>query len=187
MLQPWLGCWSCSVQQFLSHTWAVQGIQPGHRDTRSLESFQCPLPLQGWGLSPCLKVAHRHFKFLLLESTFFNDAGSAPSLSSSLNGTCPHQQALLPARPPSFNPSEAHPWAPRPVSGIPGTTSAAGEGEMIYEACWAHVWPADPGMWALPGPQMGRQNSPNLHKLGQKSGTLSLSRSVRSRARSGGR
>lgn len=48
-----------------------------------------------------------------------------PALSppSSSNGICPHQQALLPPKPPSFNPPKTHPWeTPLLGSGIPGAT-----------------------------------------------------------------
>ena len=77
-----------------------------------------------------------------------------------------------------------------------GTISTAGEGVMIHvpRACRTcgppagHVaqqtWTCRQHLWApsaLPKPQTGRQSSPNLRKAGQKSGTLLLPRSARSK------
>lgn len=53
--------------------------------------------------------------------------------------------------------------------------------EPAGPTCGQPGCPADPVMRALPGPQMGRQNSPSLRKAGQKSGTRSLPRSARSK------
>lgn len=53
--------------------------------------------------------------------------------------------------------------------------------QPVGPTCGQPGCPADPVMRALPGPQMGRQNSPNPRKVEQKSGTRSLPRSARSK------
>lgn len=147
MLQPWLRCWTCSVQQFLSHTWAGQGVQPGHGDTRALK-LQCPLPLQG--LSPCLKAAHRHFKFIFLESTFLNDVvkhqpvqDQHPALPALWYLPSPSRHSCLQSHPP-LTLLRLIPGKHLCLSPASLAPCAAGKGRMLHAAtaCWAHVWPA---------------------------------------------
>lgn len=102
-----------------------------------------------------MKVAHSHFNFVFLESTFFNDVVKHQLCRTSTQPfqlfewylPSPSRHSCLQSHPPltllGLIPEKHFPVSPASLAPC-GTTSAAGERGMIHAtiAYWAHVWPA---------------------------------------------